>query len=398
MRLYRLLLAAGLVIAALSGCVAPPARRADNLTANPAETPVPGQVVLPGRIVSNLMFVQGTVQGAGPFWFLIDTGSTATLVSDRIAALLEDVRTERGLAPVQILSATGGATLLGSTSLPSLEFGEAKFANVKAAVFDFADFSNHLGMTVDGIIGFPVFQEMLLTLDYPAARVVLTPRFPSRAVPGTAVPFAVEEGSRPLVNLTLGGHPLGVLIDSGSDLALTLNPAGLNPVFKSGPRDGPIVATLSGNALQQIGRVRDPLHIGTTEVREPRVMLTDQQSSIGGAVLRNFTVTFDQRRGLAIFAPAGKGPVRIPGLRSTGLSFIRLTSEWRVIHVLADAPPATRAIRPGDTLVAIDREPVRLWNLERFEQHLRAHKDVTLTLRRGERVFDVRAPVFDLVP
>lgn len=399
MRLRCLVLTAGMIGAAFSGCVAPSSSRSGfkaNTAAAPA--PIPGEVVLPARIVSNLFFVQGSIGGSGPFWFLVDTGSSATLVSDRVATLLDDVRMERGMAPVEVISAAGGATLLGSTSIPSLEFGAARFTGLKAAVYDLADLSNHLGLTVDGIIGFPVFNDWLLTLDYPSSVARLTPRFPARAVPGSAVPFAVENGTRPIVNVLLGGQPLTVLVDSGSDLALTLNPAGLDPKFKYGPRRGPIVSTLSGNVPQEIGRLSELLQIGSAEIREPRVMLTDQQSSLGGAILRQFSITFDQKRGLAVFTPAAKNPIRIPSLRSTGLSFIRLTSQWRVIHVLEDAPVATKQIRPGDTLLSIDGELVQLWNLERYEQYLRARKSLTMKLRRGEKTFEVRVPVFDLVP
>lgn len=84
-------------------------------------------------------------------------------------------------------------------------------------------------------------------------------------------------------------------IDSGSNLPFTLNATGLNPSFKYGPRTGPLVATLSGDAPRQIGRLAATLVLGTVEIREPRVMLTDQLPTIGAEILRHF-ITFDQHR------------------------------------------------------------------------------------------------------
>jgi|GEM_PF-221877 len=358
----------------------------------------PGQVAVAGRIVSNLLLVEGTIGGAGPYYFLVDTGSSVTLVSDRIATAVPGYRTTPTPSPVQVVSAAGGATMLGSTTLPSLELGGATFANVRAAVYDFVDFSNHLGITVDGILGFPLFRDVLLTLDYPRSRAVLSPRFPSRTIPGIAIPFALEDGTRPIVNVALGDKTFMALVDSGSDLPFTLDATGLNPPFKSGPRSGPLVATLSGNAPRQIGRLADNLVLGTCEVREPRVMLTDQLSTIGAEILRNFTVTFDQRRGLVILDPAHAGSVKLPAQRTTGLSFARLPAEWRVLHVFDDVPAATQQIEPGDAIVGIDGEPVVKWNLDRFEARLRTVDAIDFLFRRDGRTYRVKVPVYDLVP
>ncbi|HLP01883.1 MAG TPA: aspartyl protease family protein [Opitutaceae bacterium] len=381
-----------LVLSPLAGHAAPATLHFD------AKQLEPDQVVVPGRQVSHLLLVEGRVGNAGPYFFLIDTGSSVTLVSDRIAAAVPGFRTTPAVAPVQVVSAAGGATMLGSTTVPSLTLGTANFANVRAAVYDFVDFSNHLGVTVDGILGFPIFRDLLLTLDYPRNRVVLSPRYPARTVPGVAIPFALEDGTRPIVNVALGDKTFMALIDSGSDLPFTLDATGLNPPFKAGPRTGPLVATLSGNAPRQIGRLADNLVLGTCEIREPRVMLTDQLSTIGAEILRHFTVTFDQRRGLVILDAERSAAVKLPSQRTTGLSFVRLPAEWRVLQVLDNAPAATQQIEPGDAIVGINGEPIIKWNLDRFEKHLRNADTVEYLFRRENRSYLVKVPVYDLVP
>lgn len=388
----RLVFAAGLALLALAAPASPTTLRFDRGSL------APGQNAVPGRLVSNLLLVEGSVGGAGPYYFLVDTGSSVTLVSDRIAATVPGFRPNVGLAPVQVISAAGGATLLGSITVPSIELGGTGFATVRAAVYDFVDFSNHLGVTVDGILGFPVFRDVLLTLDYPRSRVVLSPRFPARAIPGIAVPFALEDGTRPIINVELGAATFMALIDSGSNLPFTLNATGLNPSFKYGPRTGPLVATLSGDAPRQIGRLAATLVLGTVEIREPRVMLTDQLPTIGAEILRHFTLTFDQHRGLVVLAPERDAPVKLPAQRTTGLSFARLPAEWRVLQVMEDAPATTQQIRPGDAIVGIDGEPIVKWNLDRFEKHLRTADTIEYLFRRDGRSYLVKVAVYDLVP
>ncbi|HQF39479.1 MAG TPA: aspartyl protease family protein [Opitutaceae bacterium] len=388
----RLVFAAGLALLALAAPASPTTLRFDRGSL------APGQNAVPGRLVSNLLLVEGSVGGAGPYYFLVDTGSSVTLVSDRIAATVPGFRPNVGLAPVQVISAAGGATLLGSITVPSIELGGTGFATVRAAVYDFVDFSNHLGVTVDGILGFPVFRDVLLTLDYPRSRVVLSPRFPARAIPGIAVPFALEDGTRPIINVELGAATFMALIDSGSNLPFTLNATGLNPSFKYGPRTGPLVATLSGDAPRQIGRLAATLVLGTVEIREPRVMLTDQLPTIGAEILRHFTLTFDQHRGLVVLTPERDAPVKLPAQRTTGLSFARLPAEWRVLQVMEDAPATTQQIRPGDAIVGIDGEPIVKWNLDRFEKHLRTADTIEYLFRRDGRSYLVKVAVYDLVP
>ena len=388
----RLVFAAGLALLALAAPASPTTLRFDRGSL------APGQNAVPGRLVSNLLLVEGSVGGAGPYYFLVDTGSSVTLVSDRIAATVPGFRPNVGLAPVQVISAAGGATLLGSITVPSIELGGTSFATVRAAVYDFVDFSNHLGVTVDGILGFPVFRDVLLTLDYPRSRVVLSPRFPARAIPGIAVPFALEDGTRPIINVELGAATFMALIDSGSNLPFTLNATGLNPSFKHGPRTGPLVATLSGDAPRQIGRLAATLVLGTVEIREPRVMLTDQLPTIGAEILRHFTLTFDQHRGLVVLTPERDAPVKLPAQRTTGLSFARLPAEWRVLQVMEDAPATTQQIRPGDAIVGIDGEPIVKWNLDRFEKHLRTADTIEYLFRRDGRSYLVKVAVYDLVP
>jgi membrane-associated protease RseP (regulator of RpoE activity) len=216
-------------------------------------------------------------------------------------------------------------------------------------------------------------------------------------VPGIAIPFALEDSTRPIVNVALGDKTFMALVDSGSDLPSPSTPRS-EPTLQVRPAHRPLVATLSGNAPRQIGRLADDLLLGTCQIREPRVMLTDQLSTIGAEILRNFTVTFDQHRGLVVLDSARPAAVKLPSQRTTGLSFARLPAEWRVLQVLDDAPEATQQIDPGDAIIGIDGEPITKWNLDRFEKHLRSADTIEYLFRRNGRSYLVKVPVYDLVP
>jgi hypothetical protein len=334
--------------------------------------------------------------------FLVDTGSTATVVSQGLAKAIGQKERNAAKRTVPVRSANDGEITLETVTLKRLQLGEAKFDRVAALVYDFEELSAHLGVTIDGLIGFPVFRDALLTLDYPNAKLIVAPLRPGAAVPHSSgraavIAFNNEQGT-PFIPVQLGNESFVVLVDSGSDGGLQLNPVGLHPRFAFGPRAGTLVSSISGDRAQQVGRLGQNLLIGLHVVEQPVVDVTDQLSSIGGELLRHFAVTFDQRRNYATFTRDTDGPVRIDARRSTGLSFSRSPAYWRVMRIVPDTPTTQLGVQQGDLVVRINGEPVASWNYERYATLLASAAKITYTFLTGTREFDVEIPVFELVP
>lgn len=196
----------------------------------------------------------------------------------------------------------------------------------------------------------------------------------------------------------MGNESFIVLVDSGSDGSLSLNPAGLHPHFANGPRVGTIISSLQGDRHQLTGRLGQDVLIGATTIERPVVDLTDELSSIGGEFLRNFIVTFDQRRNQVTFVRTADGPLQMEPRRSTGLSFSRSPVYWRVLTVIPDTPTAQLPVHAGDLCVRINGEPVARWDYERFAALTKTAAKITFTFLAGAQETDVEVPVFELVP
>ncbi|MFI5337084.1 MAG: hypothetical protein ACHQ5A_09895, partial [Opitutales bacterium] len=166
----------------------------------------------------------------------------------------------------------------------------------------------------------------------------------------------------------------------------------------SGPRVGTLVASLTGDRRQLIGRLAQNVTLGTHTVVQPITDLTDQLSSIGGEFLKNFTVTFDQRHNQVTFSRNADGPVHMESRRSTGLSFGRTPVYWRVLTVVPDTPAAQLPVQAGDLCVRLNGEPVEKWDSERYAALLRSAAKVTYTFLNGPKETDLEIPVIDLVP
>ncbi|HXA14204.1 MAG TPA: aspartyl protease family protein [Opitutaceae bacterium] len=357
------------------------------------------RIELPAQTISSYLIIETRWDKNGPYHLIIDTGASVTLVSPELAARYSDTSAPPiPQTQVRVKSADGNTTLLPAVTLRRFFLGKARFERVPALVYDCSALSAHFGVKIDGILGFPFFRDTLLTLDYPRSRVLLVPNTAlPPSLPGSTIPF--NNASRtPLIPVTLGDETFITLIDSGSDGALSLNPVGLHATFDFGPRPGPSVATLTGDHPQPVGRVTQSLQIGGYTFMRPVVTLTDDLSSLGGAMLKNFTVTFDQRRNQATFYRESSAPILTPSRRSAGLSFDKNRVYWRITNIVPGSPAAAAGIQAGDLCTRINGELIASWNLRRYEELTGSAKSITFTFLRGTLEQDTSVAVFDLVP
>ncbi len=381
----------------MTGCVS----RGDR---SPAATRVvPQPVRVPARILSNFFLVEAKQDDGKTYRFMIDTGSSVMLVSPALGDALK--RKERKGTPPRTLpvrGANGRQIELPAIILRHFQLGDAHFDRVPAIVYDFSDLSAHLGVTIDGVVGFPLFRDTLLTLDYPAAQLEIAPHpIVAPAVVNNARTTVLaynRDQTTPLVPVQMGNESFFALLDTGSDLGLSLNPAGLNPRFVHGPRVGMIVSSLHGDNRQLVGRLQQNITLGNLVVHQPVVDLTDQLSSLGGELLRNFRITFDQQRHLVTLVRGTEGPVEMTGRRSTGLSFRRFPNYWRLLAVVPDTPNSKIPAQPGDLCVRINGELIEHWTFERYAELVRTAPRITYTFLSGSQETDHEVQVFELVP
>ena len=370
----------------------------------PAATHVePQPVRVPAQVIGNFFFVEAAQADGKTYRFMVDTGSSVTYVSASLADALKRKEKHKGPPRTLVVRGANGKDFeLPAITLRTFRLGEAHFDDVPAVVYDFSEFSAHVGLKIDGLIGFPLFRATLLTLDYPAQQLEIAPNPviapPPVKQPRTSVIPYNREQATPLVPVQMGNESFFVLLDSGSDLGLSLNPAGLHPRFVVGPRVGMMVGSLDGNKRQLVGRLEQNLTLGTQLVQQPVVDLTEQLSSFGGELLRYFRITFDQQRHLVTLVRNSDGPVQMPGRRSTGLSFRRFPNYWRLLAAVPDTPNSALPVEAGDLCVRINGELVEKWTLERYTALIQSAPQITYTFLAGAKEVDHEVKVFELVP
>src|SRR5437868_2160061 len=170
--------------------------------------------VAPMRFRGLMPVIEVKLNGQGPFAFTIDTG----------AGMQADIDTS---IAAQLKLQPNGKVLNGDPSgendrevdtarIESIAFGGAEFRNVTAVVRpqritrDYPD--------VDGILGFALFTDYLLTLDYPAMQVRLSRGGLSPANRHDILNFEIENRI-PVIELAIGKMRVRAHVDSGNFVA-----------------------------------------------------------------------------------------------------------------------------------------------------------------------------------
>lgn len=123
---------------------------------------------MPFELVDNRIFVNVTLEGKGPFRFILDTGGYGGIsveTAKKIGAKLGNEIEGRG----------AGETIVKAweTSVAETRIGGLVLKNQDYHVFDFSDMRHVFGSQIfDGVIGLPVFTQAVVRVDY--ARRLLT--------------------------------------------------------------------------------------------------------------------------------------------------------------------------------------------------------------------------------
>ena len=100
-------------------------------------------VTIPAQVLGNYLIVETKWDRAGTYHFLVDTGSSVTLVSPTLAKRYATKDAPPPDAPrVRVASATGEFTELPATTIQRLTFGELHFDDVPVLIYDCAPLSD----------------------------------------------------------------------------------------------------------------------------------------------------------------------------------------------------------------------------------------------------------------
>lgn len=171
---------------------------------------VPDSVLAASSDVSDRVTVPVTVNGRGPFPFIVDTGSTTTVVSDALAAQLR----LPGAGNLLVKAATGPVESSG-VRVESLAVGGRRFSDMHMPVLA----RQNIGGL--GILGIDAVSRQKLVMDFRANQMLLTASSRRGEDPMAIVVTAKSKyGQLLLVDAEVEGMPIYVILDTGSQLTI----------------------------------------------------------------------------------------------------------------------------------------------------------------------------------
>jgi predicted aspartyl protease len=256
---------------------------------------------VPFRLLNNHVYVEGTVNGKGPYTFIVDTGGH-TLLSSRI---VEDV----GLKPVgrSVESGAGeGHSTTGFVHYDEIAIGGVRLRDQTGFATEIYDKSIE-GIPVDGMIGYELLRRMVTTIDYGRRTITFTDpsRFSPGAGLGVAVPFEFYD-HLPNVAGSIGDLPATFDIDTGSRTEIDVTspfvarhrlrarfPKGTLAVTGWGV-GGPARAYMVRLPSLKLGDVDvDHVAAGLSDAKGGSISDPNYDANVGSALLKRFVVTFD---------------------------------------------------------------------------------------------------------
>jgi hypothetical protein len=259
----------------------------------PQKTTIAAPVSVPMTVEGHLPVVEVLVDGEGPFHFAIDTGAGSLAVIAR--ALATRLHFEKSGEAVTADPSGLHAGRRDLVRVPSIALGGVRFEGVEASV---ADDGRLLGENVDGVLGFPLFHDVLFTLDYPRSELRLEPGSLG-AVDGKQILAYDDPHGIPNVEAVAAGQTIRFDVDAGAPGNITFPIASSKTLPISGELELVGHGRTVSNEFRIFGaRMAGDFQLGDIVVASPAITFVEilPMAHLGFRFLRDYAVTFDQRQ------------------------------------------------------------------------------------------------------
>ena len=214
------------------------------------------------------MTVPVSIEGNGPFAFVIDTGSERTVISRRIA----DRLALEGEDPAQLMS-IAGTSMVDMVYVPSLTLGQKSYNGLISPVLA----AQHIG--ADGILGLDGLQDQRILFDFVLNQIFIEDADIERRRPKSReiiVTAKRRSGQLIFTDATISGIKVNVIVDTGAQVSIanSILRKHLLKREKELGLDNLLIAVTGETLGVQFGRARD-FRIGRARIDSLSVAFAD---------------------------------------------------------------------------------------------------------------------------
>jgi PDZ domain/Aspartyl protease len=361
------------------------------------------RLVIPFKLVNNLIIIELKINGFGPYNFILDSGLSSSIFiepKDQDSLLFKNSR------PI-LLKGLGEAEALKAIESRgnSLEFGGiiGNDCNFYVLNTNLLNLSSKLGIPINGIIGYPVFRDFILEIKYTKRLLIFHKadnfKYKGRYKRYTSIPLIINQ-TKPYINAKIvdqegNARSLKTLLDTGASHALwseEQSVEGLKIHFNNQPVF--LGSGLNGEVFGKFGRL-NKLYTGPFEMDNVIIYVPDSSSiskamginerdgSIGAEVLRRYHIIFDfphQKLSLKKNNHFQQEFTQNKSGMEITVSF-SAQNRYFIYEVRKNSPADIAGLEPGDQIIQIDQNPVSGLRLDEIYSFLHGKHGKILHIR-----------------
>lgn len=277
----------------------------------PGVTALTAPTTIPFFTSGGVPVVDVLINDQGPYAMMLDTGSSMLLVgsnmTDRLALPKGSVQYS------DVILSAGGVDSVRYKWIDSMRIGQAEFKGMDCISSTQSIFNQSIHRP-SGLLGFKLFSDVLLVINYQAQTLTIKDDYLCAAAPDS-IPMSFTIDGDIAIDGILDGRTQKFIIDTGSTAGLFLRgssardvqylkrpkPIGplLTPTGESVLNRGQLAGTieLAGHRIEQpIAYTSSELTIFSSGAYDERPLFKESLPIIGNDFLQHFEVTIDQRR------------------------------------------------------------------------------------------------------
>lgn len=268
------------------------------------------KTVIPFKLINNLIFIPININGAD-LTFLLDTGVAETSIFSLENQEIKLVNVEK----IKFSGLGGERSIDGFRSEDNIGKIGKNFVNYSMTVYIITDqdfnISSHVGIPVNGIIGYHFFKNHPVLIDYISKKITIYNNeevFRKKIKSFSEINVSIEKNKPYIfadVEMTREKKNSKLLIDLGNSDPIWLFPKLIKDFVYNRPNiDDFLGRGFNGDIYGKRSRIHN-LYLGNFKFEKPLTAMPDEYSiqhvnlvenrkgSVGGDIMRRFTVAFD---------------------------------------------------------------------------------------------------------
>jgi PDZ domain/Aspartyl protease len=410
------------------------------------------KTVIPFKFINNLIFIPVNINGAD-LTFLLDTGVAETSIFSLENKEVKLTNVEK----IKFSGLGGEKSIDGFRSDDNIGRIGKNYVNDSMTIFIITDqdfnISSHVGIPVNGIIGYHFFKNHPILIDYTSKKIIIyndENLFRKKVKNFSELDISIEK-SKPYIiadiEMTHERKSSKLLIDLGNSDPIWLFPKLIKDFVYNRPNiDDFLGRGFNGDIYGKRSRIHN-FYLGNFRFEKPLTAMPDEYSiqhvnlvenrkgSVGGDIMRRFTVVFDyphekiyirknryyddpfhfnmsgldfKQDGMEWTKDMVNLPAKNQGNLSGGVEVLNNNLQYNFIlkpifsiaGVRKDSPGAKAGLQKDDRLISINGKKTADMTLQKIMELMKSEegKTIEMLIERKNRQMSLRFTLEDPIP